>query len=110
MQNNVPNDDIETRQRQEILQKLSELQEEMLEMRSNMGTLSANINTSLSEGSPDDKFASVVSCHMLISACSEIHSQCQAPSIPTPKQVDNVMKKTRVSRMLQMYMASKGEK
>jgi hypothetical protein len=77
---NLSKDDIETRERREILQKLNELQEELMEMRNNMGNLSASVNTSLSSETSDDKFASVV---------------------------DSVMKKSRVSKILQMYMTSK---
>jgi len=78
MQNKDPNDDIETREREEILRKLNEIQEEFLEMRNNMSNLTASINTN-NERSPN-KFATVV---------------------------DSVMQKSRVSQILQMYMASK---
>jgi len=79
----LPVDDIETRERREILQKLSELQEEFLEMRSSMSNLSAAVNTSLLPETAADKFANVV---------------------------DSVMQKSRVSRILQMYVSSKKKK
>ena len=57
---NLPNDDIETQERRAILQKLSELQEDFLEMRSNLSTLTATVNTTLSGDSSSTKFANVV--------------------------------------------------
>merc|ERR1711939_508763 len=76
----MPNDDVETRERREILQRLREVQEELNEMRSNMTHLSAKVNTSISTETSEDKFASIV---------------------------DSVMQKSRVSNVLQMYLASK---
>ena len=80
MQNNVPNDDIETRERKEILQKLNEIQEEFLEMRNNMSNLSASINTN-DEGTPD-KFATVVSCQMLLSFAVKSIPRVKSPEFP----------------------------
>ena len=85
LQNNVPNDDIEARERKQILQKLSELHEEFMEMRSNMNTLTANINTSLSEGRPD-KFAGVVSFQMLTRCVVAFIFNTNPPQFPLPNR------------------------
>ena len=64
MENNdaLPNDDIETRERRMIIQKLDELQEEFLDMRRNLTNLTATVNTTLSGESltSSGKFANVV--------------------------------------------------
>lgn len=73
----------EARERREILQILSDLQEQILEMRSNMSDLTAAVKTSLPSETPAAKFANVV---------------------------DNVMQKSRVSRILQQFVSSRKQK